>query len=202
MVLAMRNMYQTPVGRLMIGSGAHKALLDLTRREGRYMNSPASVKVPPPLPQSVCLSVHLPVCLSVVLLALLCLPVCVCLSVCLSVGLPALLSLCLSWRGQSIRLSVYLSLPLCLCLSFRASVCLSTRLSACLSVYTSVCLPVYVASVLGLGYILIGIYPYCCSTVDVHTLKDNGMHKLQLTLHALILKWPSGARSAPNVLEA
>ena len=47
MVLAMRNMYQTPVGRLMIGSGAHKALLDLTRREGRYMNSPASVKVCP-----------------------------------------------------------------------------------------------------------------------------------------------------------
>ena len=45
MVLAMRNMYQTPVGRLMIGSGAHKALLDLTRREGRYMNSPASIKV-------------------------------------------------------------------------------------------------------------------------------------------------------------
>ena len=45
MVLAMRNMYQTPVGRLMIGSGAHKALLDLTQREGRYMNSPASIKV-------------------------------------------------------------------------------------------------------------------------------------------------------------
>lgn len=44
MVLAMRNMYQTPVGRLMIGSGAHKALLDLTQREGRYMNSPASTK--------------------------------------------------------------------------------------------------------------------------------------------------------------
>ncbi|KAA6427890.1 MAG: phosphatidylserine decarboxylase proenzyme 3-like, partial [Trebouxia sp. A1-2] len=44
MVLAMRNMYQTPVGRLMIGSGAHKALLDLTQREGRYMNSPASIK--------------------------------------------------------------------------------------------------------------------------------------------------------------
>lgn len=45
MVLAMRNMYQTPVGRLIIGSGAHKALLDLTQREGRYMNSPASIKV-------------------------------------------------------------------------------------------------------------------------------------------------------------
>lgn len=45
MVLGMRNMYQTPVGRMMLRSGAHKALLELTQREGRYMNSPASVKV-------------------------------------------------------------------------------------------------------------------------------------------------------------
>lgn len=44
MVLGMRNMYQTPVGR-MLRSGAHKALLELTQREGRYMNSPASAKV-------------------------------------------------------------------------------------------------------------------------------------------------------------
>ena len=50
MVLAMRNMYQTPVGRLIIGSGAHKALLDLTQREGRYMNSPASLKVGKAIP--------------------------------------------------------------------------------------------------------------------------------------------------------
>lgn len=56
MVLAMRNMYQTPVGRLMMGSGAHRALLDLTRREGRYMNSPASIKV--------CLSIWLSVCVT------------------------------------------------------------------------------------------------------------------------------------------
>ena len=65
MVLAMRNMYQTPVGRLMIGSGAHKALLDLTRREGRYMNSPASVKVC----LSVCLcdaAVHINMCVTVI----------------------------------------------------------------------------------------------------------------------------------------
>lgn len=45
MVLGMRNMYQTPVGRMMLRSGAHKALLELTQREGRYMNSPASAKV-------------------------------------------------------------------------------------------------------------------------------------------------------------
>ena len=65
MVLAMRNMYQTPVGRLMMGSGAHKALLDLTRREGRYMNSPASVKVCLLFRLIGFVSIHLPVCLSV-----------------------------------------------------------------------------------------------------------------------------------------
>ena len=89
MVLAMRNMYQTPVGRLMMGSGAHRALLDLTRREGRYMNSPASIKV--------CLSVWLSfesetccyvcharismsVCRSALIICTVCPTVCLCVS--------------------------------------------------------------------------------------------------------------------------
>lgn len=151
MVLAMRNMYQTPVGRLMIGSGAHKALLDLTRREGRYMNSPASVKVSLPF---LCLSACLCICL----------PCTVRLSVCLYVCL-----FC-----ESARLAVFLSFvvrtvhpPVCMSVvsSVCPFVCLPVHsLSAWLSVHLSVCLPVWGGGICP-EYILI-VAPQWCAYID------------------------------------
>uniref|UniRef100_A0A061QR11 Phosphatidylserine decarboxylase proenzyme 2 n=1 Tax=Tetraselmis sp. GSL018 TaxID=582737 RepID=A0A061QR11_9CHLO len=45
LVLAMRNLYQTPVGRAMLATGAPQiALRELTESKAKYMDSPASVK--------------------------------------------------------------------------------------------------------------------------------------------------------------
>ncbi|KAK9807507.1 hypothetical protein WJX72_001112 [[Myrmecia] bisecta] len=44
LIMAMRNMYQSPVGVAMMRAGAYRALQDVTDREGKHMNSPASVK--------------------------------------------------------------------------------------------------------------------------------------------------------------
>ena len=45
LVLAMRNMYQSQMGRLMFRSGVYNKLKALSESKGRYMDSPESVKV-------------------------------------------------------------------------------------------------------------------------------------------------------------
>lgn len=40
-----RNMYQSKVGKVMLKSGAHVALQELSERQGRKMDSPESVEV-------------------------------------------------------------------------------------------------------------------------------------------------------------
>jgi hypothetical protein len=45
LVLAMRNMYQSKMGRLMFKSGLYAKLKGLSESKGKYMDSPESVKV-------------------------------------------------------------------------------------------------------------------------------------------------------------
>ncbi len=45
LVLAMRNMYQSKMGRLMFRSGLYAKLKTMSESKGKYMDSPASVKV-------------------------------------------------------------------------------------------------------------------------------------------------------------